>query len=378
MRVVGDQIFELSTSTSPNPVERYKRTTAAELNLNEFWFRDAIFLQPLLAIAPCEQAGLTDDDWYPWAKEFSTAAGPIDVLLVSSGGRVAVVETKLASNPENRRKVLVQALDYLSHLEDALKTNFPPIPRDASGEPVAERDEVLARVAEGDGLVVVASDDVDDRVERLSKTVFGDQLLKQWKLALVDLALFRHSSQDGPPLVVPVLRGAVTVEARQVVRVIVQGETPVTKIIQEREDLTSRAPGRQTWDEERFFATLAASAAPASVKDLAGRVRDLADQANGDLALEWGTGQNGSMTLKRNGGGLIELYVSGKLACRPRKFERALGAKAAAQYLSGLQVLLPEDMKAGYPRVEPRKAAQVAERLGDLLEQVIDVAEEAP
>lgn len=374
MRVVGDQIFELSTSGSPSPAERYVRCSVAELGLKERWFRDAIFEQPLLAIAPCEQAGLTDDDWYPWATEFSTAAGPIDVLLVSSGGRVAVVETKLASNPENRRKVLVQALDYLSHLEDALKEHFPPIPCDASGEPVTGRDEVIARVADGDGLVVIASDDVDDRVERLSKTIFGDQLLKQWKLALVDLALFRPTSGGGAPLVLPVLRGAVTVEARQVVRVIVQGETPVTKIIQERQDLSSAKSGRQTWDEERFFATLAASPAPASVKNLAARVRELAEQSDGDLALEWGTGQNGSMTLKREGAGLLEVYVSGKLGCRPRKFVRALGVDLAGEYQRGLAALLPDEMQDPLPRVEPAKAGQVADRLLELLERVLGMA----
>ncbi|MBP7777871.1 MAG: hypothetical protein KA371_12130 [Acidobacteria bacterium] len=371
---MSDQIFSLPAAAGTNPAATHQRCTAAELGLKEAWFRDAIFEQPLLAIAPCEQAGLTDDDWYPWAKEFSTAAGPIDVLLVSSGGRVAVVETKLASNPENRRKVLVQALDYLSHLSDALRNHFPPIPRDASDEPVAERDEVMARVADGDGLVVIASDDVDDRVERLSKTVFGDQLLKQWKLALVDLALFRPTA-GGTPVVLPVLRGAVTVEARQVVRVIVQGETPATKIVQERQDLTSLTPGRQAWDEERFFATLAASPAPATVKDLAARVRDLVKQPDGDLALDWGTGQNGSMTLKRNGAGLLEIYVSGKLGCRPRKFVRALGAGSAVQYQQELEALLPDEMKDVLPRVEPKKAGQVAERLGELLERILDSVE---
>ncbi|MEZ5417678.1 MAG: hypothetical protein R2708_10075 [Vicinamibacterales bacterium] len=263
MRVVGDQIFELSTSATPSPRESYRRSTAAELRLNEFWFRDAIFEQPLLAIAPCEQAGLTDDEWFAWQKEFGTEAGPIDVLLVSSRGRLAIVETKLAVNPENRRKV-GQALDYLSQLQDALRKTFPPLPAGAAA--TTDKEEVMERVADGDVLVIIASDDVDDRVERLSKTVFGDQLLKQWKLALVDLALFCPSSGGGPPLVVPVLRGAVTVEARQVVRVIVQGETPATKIIQERQEVTSLMPGRQTWDQERFFAMLAGSPAPPAVK----------------------------------------------------------------------------------------------------------------
>jgi len=50
-----------------------------------------------------------------WAREFRVGVGLIDVLLLSSQGRVAIVETKLASNPELRRQVLAQALDYLTH-----------------------------------------------------------------------------------------------------------------------------------------------------------------------------------------------------------------------------------------------------------------------
>jgi hypothetical protein len=45
-------------------------------------------------------------------RETTVPAGAIDLLLVDAEGRVIIVETKLSSNPELRRQVVAQVLDY--------------------------------------------------------------------------------------------------------------------------------------------------------------------------------------------------------------------------------------------------------------------------
>jgi hypothetical protein len=102
-------------------------TSAArpQTGTQESWFRDAIFDNPELLIGPCRAAGLTDDDWFRGERSSTRQLVPIDVLLVSSEGRVAVVETKLASSSELRRKVLAQALDYLTRLPTAFENAIP-------------------------------------------------------------------------------------------------------------------------------------------------------------------------------------------------------------------------------------------------------------
>jgi hypothetical protein len=45
-------------------------------------------------------------------RETTVLAGSIDLLLVDADGRVIIVETKLSSNPELRRQVVAQVLDY--------------------------------------------------------------------------------------------------------------------------------------------------------------------------------------------------------------------------------------------------------------------------
>ena len=68
-------------------------------------------------------------------KEMPTPSGFIDNLLLNASGDVAIVEAKLWSNPEARRKVVAQALDYATCLfkmsyetfqECALRGEFSP------------------------------------------------------------------------------------------------------------------------------------------------------------------------------------------------------------------------------------------------------------
>jgi len=233
MKPVSDLLFVFENLEMPRPV--YERCSAKDLGLREAWLRDAIFNTPDLAIGPCRAAGLTDDDWYPWQFEFGVGVGNIDVVLLSSQGRVAVVETKLATNPELRRRVLAQTFDYLAHLADRFYDVMPEIPQDDNGQPVADREDILESVSQGDILVIIASDEIDPRVARLSRSLLSDHLVKHWDLALIDVALFRSVEAGlGDYVIVPNLRNLIVSEPRQVVRVIVEGETPSARIEVER------------------------------------------------------------------------------------------------------------------------------------------------
>jgi len=55
-------------------------------------------------------------------REVSLAAGAIDLLLLDAQGRVLIVETKLSRNPELRRQVVAQVLDYGAALWKAAPT----------------------------------------------------------------------------------------------------------------------------------------------------------------------------------------------------------------------------------------------------------------
>lgn len=132
---------------------------------------------------------------------------------------------------------------------------------------------------------------------------------------LVDLALYRTSGVTSSKyVIVPHVRNLALSEPRQIVRVVVQGETPSARVEIERVITDPDAPGRRRWNEEQFFATLATQNVPSQVRELTSKLRELALMFPGSVSLVWGTGRRGSMVVKRAGQGLIQINGSGQIS----------------------------------------------------------------
>lgn len=71
-------------------------------------------LQDLLLAAPHVIPGI--DEPVAICKEFSTGAGPADLLVLNSRGEITLIECKLKYNSESRREIFGQILDYASSL----------------------------------------------------------------------------------------------------------------------------------------------------------------------------------------------------------------------------------------------------------------------
>lgn len=78
------------------------------------------------------------------AREFPTSAGPVDLLLVNAQGRLTIVETKLFKNPESRREVLAQALDYAAALHNMTYEELGNAVRRKKPELAGEQDPLFA------------------------------------------------------------------------------------------------------------------------------------------------------------------------------------------------------------------------------------------
>lgn len=206
-------------------------------------------------------------------REVPTAAGPIDVLYVSPAGLVTIVETKLWRNPEARREVVGQILDYAKELSSWDYENLDAAAR-ASGHPDGlwgvvqggsegveseERfvDAVTRNLQAGRLLLVVAGDGIREGVERLADYV-QEAPQSRFQLALVELQLY--DLEPDAQLVVPTVVGRTVEIERAVVTVRTTPGTDVSVSI----DLPS--PGaegvgrRARLSEDDFFAELAAKA----------------------------------------------------------------------------------------------------------------------
>ena len=364
-RSVSPTLFSVNVSSQESiPRSEYVLKTALELGFKEDWLQAAIVGQPELVIAPCREAGSTDERWSYWARELQTPAGRIDILLVSESGRVAIVETKLSFNPERRRNVLAQLLDYATSLPEVDFANLPDPPKTKSGEPCSAREEIEQHIRDGDFLLILAADQIDPRALKLSRALLGEHLTMSWELAHVELSIYERQSAGEPRyLMVPHLRGVLVPEERQVVRVVVEGSEKA-KVIMERTTSGGGGDTRRKWSETQFVEELERVPLDRSLKEFGAALLRL-PQEFPTVQVIWGTGKTGSATVKRNGNGLIEFYLDGLVRFRKECFALALGEAVGREYMNSLQALFPREMDMSYPAVW--RAQDLLGKLPDLL-----------
>ncbi|KHT63899.1 hypothetical protein RJ45_09350 [Photobacterium gaetbulicola] len=89
---------------------------------NERWLQELIFrntsLLPLYEVEP------DYDGVVPVCMELQTRSGRIDCLYVTASGRLVIAEVKLYRNPESRREVMGQVLDYA---KDLVSMDYPSL-----------------------------------------------------------------------------------------------------------------------------------------------------------------------------------------------------------------------------------------------------------
>ena len=94
---------------------------------NEGWLQNLLFEHPeALPFSEIDQAFAGA---IPVCIELGTKAGPLDVLYVTPQGKLVILEAKLWRNPEARRKVVGQVLDYAKEIS---KLNYEGLQKQVS------------------------------------------------------------------------------------------------------------------------------------------------------------------------------------------------------------------------------------------------------
>jgi hypothetical protein len=199
---------------------------------NEEWLQKLIDrhpeMLPIADVEPSLQGAVSV------CRELSVDSGFIDNLLITPSGGIVVIETKLWRNPEARRAVVAQILDYASDLAGLDYEIFQQKIGQARGElafslfkKIGEAsnslsearfvDAVSRNLRLGRMLLLVVGDGIREGVSRLSDYLQRHVGL-HFTLGLVELALWRNAS-DGTVFVQPrVVAQTVQIE-RAVIRV---------------------------------------------------------------------------------------------------------------------------------------------------------------
>src|SRR5580704_15286400 len=185
----------------------------------------------------------------PICTELNTPAGPIDNFMVTPSGLPVLVECKLWRNPEARREVVSQILDYAKELSrwsssDVQREVSHRLKRD--GNPLLDmvravdpeideqqfNDTLTANLRRGRFLLLIVGDGIREGVEAIAEYLQLHGGL-HFSLGLVELPIY--GMPNGDRLVAPRVLARTALITRNVVAV------PDGYVVDEVEDLTSVA-----------------------------------------------------------------------------------------------------------------------------------------
>jgi Domain of unknown function (DUF4268) len=178
------------------------------VKLTERWLQEALFAHP--ESLPVKEIDPHIGPLIPVCMEIETGSGAADILYVTPTGQVVLVETKLWRNPEARREVVGQILDYAKQLTtwtyevleqkaaiaartegkfllQCLRTHFP------DSDETAFIDGVGRSLSTGDFLLLIVGDGIRYGAETL--VVFLERFGNlRFGLGIVEVAAYRLPS----------------------------------------------------------------------------------------------------------------------------------------------------------------------------------------
>lgn len=240
---------------------------------NEQWLQDLLFRHPTLL--PVDEIEPVFEGLLPIARELPTASGPLDLLYINAKGLLTLVETKLWRNPEARRQVVAQILDYAQDISrwtyDDLVTAVAKAGA-SNGIPLVDLarsvdedfdekrfiDNVNRNLHLGRFLLLIVGDGIQEGVEHMAEYLQRAPQLG-FTLGLVEIAMFRLNDREDLPLLV---QPRLLARTREVVRAIVEVRNAVPSVevaVSLPAEEPQRSPQRRNITEEEFFESLRGS-----------------------------------------------------------------------------------------------------------------------
>jgi hypothetical protein len=265
---------------------------------DEGWVQQLLFDHPVLL--PVEEFDPVFRGLFSVVRELPTNVGSVDLLCATPDGFLALVETKLWRNPQARREVVGQIIDYAkdmarwsyTDLEEAVKKAmvFPKgmslaglaAQHDEDFDEARFVDTVSRNLRAGRLLLLLVGDGIREEVEGMAEFLQQTPHL-HYTLGLVELGLYCTDPNEMEPVYVqPMIVG----RTQEVIRAVVELKVPVRPedIVVRLPEPPPRRPGRHRISEEEFFEHLTKLGDP-SVAQFAREV--LAESPDHSLDIAW-------------------------------------------------------------------------------------------
>lgn len=294
------------------------------LHCNEFsenWLQNLLHENPsLLPISEIE-SGFAPA--ISMGREIKTNAGFMDNQFISPEGYLTIVETKLWRNPQARREVVGQIIDYAKELSkwtfyelDSTMRNsvhtsdgvVAKVRKQPGCEDIEEHsliDNINKNLRRGRILLLIVGDGIRESVEEMVNYLSQSPQL-HFTLALVELQVYRLGDSIDPSIIIP----QVVTRTREITRAVVRVEgdysTGLTLNIDsdlgtDPETLQRRSLGRTTLSAQDYFEQLLQNTNSYTV-DFVKKV--IADGQQIALTVEWNTSSFGLQFPDPAGSGL--------------------------------------------------------------------------
>jgi len=246
--------------------------------------------------------------------EVSTESGPMDLLLLSPQGYLTIVETKLWRNPEARREVVGQIIDYAKEVSQWSFEDLENKVRDYNMNRYKRNDGIIASLRKSEKIDETAEADITDTLTRNLRNgrflllVVGDGIresveemadyLQQtpqlhFTLALVELQIYKiDDGEKSSHLVIP----QVVARTREITRAVVRVEGTAIESVKVEVATEITPPGksgeRTTITEDDFYIVLSKRVNPENV-DCAHKI--IEDSQGLGCIIDW---KQGSFVIK--------------------------------------------------------------------------------
>jgi hypothetical protein len=252
-----------------------ERIPLNEKHFQENWLQKIIHKNP--QILPIDDIESGFAPLISLGREISTSVGYIDNLYISPNGYLTIVETKLWRNPEAKREVVGQIIDYakeltnwnFTKLNDGVKNSSQLYNNNSKGiielikdfENIEEHEEykiidnIERNLKRGRFLLLIVGDGIRESVEEMVDFLSNTPQI-QFTLGLVELQFYKNPNVEGELIAIPNL----ITRTREITRAIVKIEnstngnvTIETDFIEEKvKPITARI----TITEDDFFEQL--------------------------------------------------------------------------------------------------------------------------
>ncbi len=257
--------------------QRFQIVESTEQVYAEAWLQELLRRHP--EILPVVEIEPIFYPLVPIGREVVTETGVIDNLFISHRGYLVLVETKLWRNPEAKREVVAQAIDYASSISKWNYSKLDKVVRSYTKKYEDLEQSLVEWVEHECGPVERGHDFFEDivaknlRLGRFLTLIVGDRIRSSviemlnyinkyphlaTDVALVELNCFQwESNETWPLLVVPGIVARTEIVERSVIQVTVQSERAYQiDVRQEKVEPERRGRKRVTLTEEAFWELL--------------------------------------------------------------------------------------------------------------------------